>query len=98
MKWPGRRTPPKKSMDHNSWLHLRGFEEVGRSYAVHRSGARPRKSAYHSGDVHEENDMTGRDEQIAHCAGAQEWQRASRNLGEWDVRVLKLGSLDNSAD
>src|SRR6266404_1061939 len=98
MKWPGRKMPLKRSMGRSSRFHLRGFEEVCCSHPIRGGGSRPGKFAYHSRDVHEENDVARSDEQIPHRAGAQKWQRAPRNLDEWDARVLKLESLDNSAD
>src|SRR5437899_2963466 len=98
MKWPARKMPREKSTGHSSRLHLRGFEEVCRSHAIRGGGSRPSKSAYHSRDVHEENDMASPDEEIPYRAGAQEWQRAPRNVAEGDARVLQLESLDNTAD
>jgi len=67
---------PEKPTVHSSRFHLRGFEQISRSHGVGGGAACARESAYDSNDVQEENDMTGREEQIAHRAGAQRMQRA----------------------
>src|SRR6266851_5065853 len=90
--------PREKSRGRSSRLHLRGFEEVRRSHRIRGGGTHARESAYHADDVDEENDMAGRDEQIAHRAGTQKWQCAPRNLDERDAWVLQLETLHNASD